>query len=65
MLTSEARRIAELTRRVDEERRKRLAAEQKLGGLRSAVARMTALLMRQKAENAERRAARGDEAAAP
>jgi hypothetical protein len=64
MLTREARRIAELERRVEDERRKRLAAEQQLGGLRSAVARLRAMLMRHKAHEAERAAEKGDQVAA-
>jgi hypothetical protein len=56
MQTRDARRIAELERSVNEERRKRPAAEQQLGGLSSAVARMHAMLLKQKAEEAERRA---------
>jgi hypothetical protein len=62
MQTSDTRRIAELERRVDEERRKRLAAERQLGGLRSAVARMHAMLLKQKAEEAEQKAERVGEA---
>ena len=53
MTTREARRIAELQLALDEERRKRLAAEQRAAGLRSAVLRMQAMIAKKKAEAAE------------
>jgi hypothetical protein len=56
MKAAEARRILELQRKFEQERTKRLAAEQRAAGLRSAVLRMQAMLARQKAEDAERRA---------
>jgi hypothetical protein len=57
MLTaSEARKAAELQRLYLEERRRRLQAEQKLAGTRSAVVRLQAMLLKQKAEAAEQRA---------
>jgi hypothetical protein len=52
----EARKMAELQRLYAEERRKRLAAEQRAAGLRSAVLRMQALLARQRAAELEARA---------
>jgi hypothetical protein len=54
-MTHDARRIAELQRQVDEERKKRLAAEQKAAGLRSAVVRMQAMIARQRARSSRRR----------
>lgn len=56
MQTRDAREVVRLRGLLDEERRKRLAAEQKAAGLRSAVVRMQALLAKQKADEALTRA---------
>jgi hypothetical protein len=56
--TAEARKFAELQRLDAQERQRRLMAEQKLAGTKSAVIRLQAPLLKQKAEEAERRVER-------
>ena len=57
MTTAEARRMAQLSQQLDQERIARRQAEHRLAGTRSALARAQALIAKQRAEEAAAKAA--------